>query len=335
MRLLRDGVVSVMRNINIFRYFLLFIAAFIGALLLGMGDAAAGPFTLKTAAGCGKGGIGDIFCNTTKSVQEAPGLLSGLAYLFGIVMGVWGISKLYEHVQNPQQTPIWDSLKRFLAGGCFFALPMVIEVVRNTMATDAASTFGMTGFTGKTSGAGLDAMVTALMRDVWQPFLGNALPAFCYLAGIVLVLIGINRLVKSSQEGPRGPGGFGTIMTFLAAGALFSADSMMEAWSVSLFTSDTVTTQAALQYTAGTSKVEQDHVHAVISAIIAFMAILGWISFIRGWFILRDVAEGNQQASLMAGFTHLFGGALAVNLGPLLNHVQATLGLGAYGVNFG
>lgn len=308
---------------------------------LGIGDAFAGPkgITLDTAAGCGQGGIGDILCNTTKSVQDTPGLLSGLAYLFGIVMGVWGISKLYEHVQNPQQTPIWDSLKRFLAGGCFFALPMVMQVVRNTMypsdAAATASNLGRTGFSGATSGAGLDAMLVALMRDLWQPFLTNALPAFCYLAAIILVLIGINRLVKSSQEGPRGPGGFGTIMTFLAAGALFSANGMMEAWTVSMFTDPVITSTPALQYTAGTSAVEQDHVHAVISAIIAFMAILGWISFIRGWFILRDVAEGNQQASLMSGITHLFGGALAVNLGPLLNQVQATLGLSAYGVNFG
>lgn len=328
------SVVSMRKN-KIIYSLVLCLCAFGAMLLVGVPDAlAGGGVKLKTAAGCGQGGIGDIFCNVTKSSQDVPGLLSGLSYLFGIILGVWGISKLYEHVQNPQQTPIWDSLKRFLAGGCFFALPMVIEVVRNTMYNNATSTFDMTGFNGKTTGAGLDAMVTALMRDVWQPFLGNALPAFCYLAAIILIMIGINRLIKSSQEGPRGPGGFGTIMTFLAAGALFSADGMMEAWSTSLFTTEVVTTAPALQYTAGVSATEQDHVHAVISAIIAFMAILGWISFIRGWFIIRDVAEGNQQASLMAGLTHLFGGALAVNLGPLLNQVQATLGLTAYGVNF-
>ena len=62
--------------------------------------------------------------------------------------------------------------------------------------------------------------------------------------------------------------------------------------------------------------------------------ILGWISFIRGWFILRDVAEGNQQASMMAAMTHIFGGALAVNLGPVLNAVQETFGLTAVGIEF-
>lgn len=328
-----------MKKHSFFYNVALFVGAFIGGYFLNVAAAWAtagpGPVTLSAASGCGSGGLGDVLCNTTISVADTPGLLSGLAYLFGVVLGVWGISKLYEHVQNPHQTPIWDALKRFLAGGCFFALPMVMEVVRNTMYNDAASAYDMTGFSGTTTGAGLDAMMAALMNDVWGPFLDGALPAFCYLAGIILVLIGINRLIKSAQEGPRGPGGFGTIMTFLAAGALFSADGMMEAWSVSLFAEPDIKTYASLNYTAGLGSTEQEHVQAVISSILAFMIILGWISFIRGWFIIRDVAEGNQQASLMAGITHLFGGALAVNLGPLLNSVQATLGLTKYGVGFG
>lgn len=285
-------------------------------------------------AACTNGGLGEIICNTTKSSQDVPGLLTGLSYLFGLVMGVWAISKLYEHVQNPQQTPIWDSLKRFLAGGAFFALPMVMDAAKNTITAGTAATGSMNGFTGKTSGAGLDAMMVMLVKDIWQPLLSNALPAFTYLAGIILIMIGINRLIKSSQEGPRGPGGFGTIMTFIAAGAMFSMDTLLDSFSTSMFTTDVITTKAQLQYTTGMSGPEQAHVHAVISAIIAFMAILGWISFIRGWFIIRDVAEGNQQASLMSAITHLLGGALAINLGPLLNSVQATLGLTAYGVNF-
>ena len=64
------------------------------------------------------------------------------------------------------------------------------------------------------------------------------------------------------------------------------------------------------------------------------MTIIGYISFLRGFFILKEVAEGGGQASLMAAVTHIFGGALAVNLGPLMNAVQSTLGLGTYGVVF-
>jgi len=158
--------------------------------------------------------------------------------------------------------------------------------------------------------------------------------AFCYLAGMILIIIGIMRLLKSSQEGPRGPGGTGTLMTFIVAGALLSVDAMMGAWSSSLFDTNTVANTSALSYTGGLTGEEEDHVLGVISTILIFMMILGWVSFIRGWFILRDVAEGSHNASLMAGLTHLFGGALAVNLGPLMNAVQTTLGLADYGVNF-
>ena len=37
---------------------------------------------------------------------------------------------------------------------------------------------------------------------------------------------------------------------------------------------------------------------------------------------------------MMSAITHLVGGALAVNLGPLLNAVQTTLGITDYGITF-
>ena len=42
------------------------------------------------------------------------------------------------------------------------------------------------------------------------------------------------------------------------------------------------------------------HVEAVIAPVIAFVALLGWISIVRGFFIVRGVAEGNSQASMLA-----------------------------------
>lgn len=285
---------------------------------------------------CGGAGntIGGVMCNTVVSVEMVPGLLSGLAYLFGIILGAMGIAKLYEHVQNPNQVPVWDALKRFIAGGAFFALPIIIEATINTLTAGDEMGHTETGFNvAGVSGGGLDAMVVALMADIWAP-MANLLWAFVYLAGVILLIVGISRLLKTAQEGPRGPGGIGTIMTFITAGALLSADSMLGAWTGSLFQTDTVTTYANMAFTTGMTADEVDHVHSVISAVLAFMMVLGWISFIRGWFILRGVAEGDQQASLMAGLTHLFGGALAVNLGPVMNAVQETFGLTDYGVNF-
>jgi hypothetical protein len=100
-----------------------------------------------------------------------------------------------------------------------------------------------------------------------------------------------------------------------------------------IFKSDLITTNGMLQYTDGLGGASE-HVHAVISAIIAFSIILGWISLARGLFIVRGVAEGNSQASMMAGITHLIGGVLAINLGSVINAVQETLGIEQYGIIF-
>lgn len=277
--------------------------------------------------------MGAVIINTVNSAGNLPSLIAALCYISGITLGVFGIAKIYEHVLNPHQTPVWDGLKRFAAGSGLLGLPIVVEAAWRTMNDDNIDHIEGLDFTGVTTGAGLDSMMQDLMTDIHDPLV-FAMNAFCYLAGLVLVVIGILRLLKSSQEGPRGPGGAGTLMTFIVAGALLSVDAMMGAWSSSLFSTNDVATSSVLSYTGGMTADEENHVLGVISTILIFMMILGWVSFIRGWFILRDVAEGNHNASLMAGLTHLFGGALAVNLGPLMNAVQDTLGLTGYGVNF-
>ncbi len=277
--------------------------------------------------------MGDVIYNTLDSSDELPFLLAAITYMAGLVFGVLGIIKLYEHVNDPRQTQLSEGIKRLLVGGALLALPIVVEAAYRTMNDDNINAITLGAFSGETTGEGLDSMMASLMTDIHDPLMW-ALNAFCYMAGLILVVIGILRLLKSSQEGPRGPGGAGTLMTFIVAGALLSVDAMMGAWSSSLFMTSDVANVSVLSYTGGMTAEEEQHVLGVISTILIFMMILGWISFIRGWFILRDVAEGNNNASLMAGITHLLGGALAVNLGPLMNAVQETLGLTDYGVNF-
>ena len=282
-------------------------------------------------------GVGQTICNATNGSALIAGILSLMAYLFGIVLVIWGVLKLREHVLNPQQTHVWEGVSRLVAGGAFFALPYMIEVLYTTITGVGLNNYSQSGWLGLTTGNGLDAMMVNFTADIFGPMLFT-LNFFGYIAGAVLLMIGISRLLKSAQEGPRGPGGIGTIMTFLAAAAMISLSPMIGAFSMSFFsttTGDVAATQATLAYTTGMSGIEVQHVQAVVSSILQFMIVLGVVAFLRGIYIVREVAEGSSQASLMAGITHMVGGALAVNLGPVMNAVQSTLGLGAYGVNFG
>ncbi|MCB1533001.1 MAG: hypothetical protein KDJ35_09055 [Alphaproteobacteria bacterium] len=300
--------------------------------------------------------MGSAVCSAIAHTAAAPAFLSSLSYLFGLILGVWGLLKIRDHVLNPSQTQVWEGFSRLLAGGAFFALPFVVEAVRSTVTPESLSGMGMIGglfgfgtITGYNEGdlsvcgglfggggdpAGLDVMMACMMKDMIGP-IHSMLNFFSFTAGIVLIMIGISRLVKSAQDGARGPGGIGTFMTFLAGGSLISYNEFIRGFTTSFFNNPLTLTHATMQYTDGMSAGDAEHAHTVISAILKFMIVVGLISFVRGIFIVRNVAEGNGQASLMAGVTHMVGGALAVNLGPLLNAVQTTLGLTEYGIMFG
>lgn len=286
--------------------------------------------------------MGDVICNIISGSSLIPTLLAAVSYLFGITLVVFAILKTREHVENPQQVQIWEPIKRFVAGGAFLALPIVLEAVMVSI-TGGTNDGHLNNFkvaSGSPSGGGLDAMLFFLILDIFKPML-KLVSAFSYLAGIILVMIGIGRLLKTSQEGAKGPGGIGTIFTFLVAGMLLSIDVVIGA-AVGTFFGDSFTgliggalgvsnsseiaSFGVLSLSTGSAAINS-HIESVISAVVGFMIIVGVIAFVRGIFILRDVAEGGQQASLMAAVTHIIGGAFAVNIGGVINAVQSTFGL--------
>lgn len=276
--------------------------------------------------------LGGVISSLLSSTNRVPGLFKGFSYLIGIFFGFWGIMKLKDHVESPNNTPIWDPVKRFIAGGSFFALPTVMGAAITSLTGGEGEGANYSGFNNDGAGnLGLDGMMAKFIGDIWMP-MHSIIFGFCYLAGIILIMVGISRLLKSEQDGPRGPAGIGTIMTFLVAGALLSVDKMLGASMASLFDTNISSSNGVLQYTNGMDGTELSHAHTVIAAIIGFVAIIGWISFVRGLFILRGVSEGSSQASMMAAVTHILGGALAVNLGGVIMAVQQTLGITDLGI---
>ncbi len=274
--------------------------------------------------------LGSVIKNLFTSTAGVPDLFAAFSYLFGLILGIWGIFKLKAHVENPNQVEIWDPMKRFLAGGAFFALPFMLAVVQNSLNPEGEGNLEGSSFNTKdASGTGLDGKLVDLVRDIWEPMQFLML-GFCYLAGIIFIIIGISRLLKSEQEGSKGPLGFGTVMMFLVGGVLLSINPILGAAVNSLFQTG-AENNAALTYTDGLGDGGK-HANAVIGAIMAFVSIIGFISFIRGFFIMKDVANGNGQASVMAGITHILGGALAVNLGGFIKAVQSTLGITEFGL---
>jgi hypothetical protein len=81
----------------------------------------------------------DIARNITTSIEELPGLVTGISYMMGLLLGVLGILKLKDHVENPSNTPMKDGAIRLAAGGALFGLPIVFESMLNTIGTTTNS----------------------------------------------------------------------------------------------------------------------------------------------------------------------------------------------------
>lgn len=71
--------------------------------------------------------------NITDSISGLPGLLAGVSYMIGILLGVLGILKIKDHVEQPTSVKLQDGAIRLVAGGGLFALPIVFEAMQGSI----------------------------------------------------------------------------------------------------------------------------------------------------------------------------------------------------------
>jgi hypothetical protein len=279
--------------------------------------------------------LSNAIVNVKNSWGSFQSILSSVAWLTGAGLGTIAIFKFKDHVDNPQQTPLSAGVKRMLAGGMMLSLPFMIDATRGSIFGKAAvgsNSLKNTNFTACGAGClttgGLDKMVVDVMTNIGGP-LEDLLTAFSYLSGIALLLVGISRLTKRLEEGPRGPAGFGTIMTFIASGALFSFGDSMGSFTSTVFGDNNLMTTIVINSNVLTNATDRMRIEKVLEGVEVFVMIVGYIAFIRGWFVLKNFADGQQGATMAQGLTFLFGGTLAINLGELINAIQNTVGTGA------
>ena len=82
------------------------------------------------------------FTDVTSKIQEStstlPNLISQVSYIGGIGLGVAGIFKLKQHVDNPAQVMMKDGLVRLGAGGGLLTLPYITKAMQGTVGTNSS-----------------------------------------------------------------------------------------------------------------------------------------------------------------------------------------------------
>ncbi len=276
--------------------------------------------------------LGDMVNTTYDSFIPIQAFLSSIAYILGIYSIFTGLKMARMHTESPGDArPLHIGL-RFAGGALLILTPFAANVLVTTISgggvgSSAVNVADIVGGFGAPAGAldgeGLDVTLNRLVSNVWAPLMDNLLPLFCYAAGLVLMLVALKRLALASNDGPQAPGGLGTLTTFFSAAGLMSAGYLMGVMQGSLFGANEIYQNVTLAQGANTPQAIK--AQNALWGIFVFLRIVGYISFIRGLFILRGAAEGANNASMMAASTHIIAGALLANGLRFAQVIQETI----------
>lgn len=287
--------------------------------------------------------ISDAVNNFGKNLTRFPSLFYILSYTAGVFFMAMALVKANRTINEPSRNPLSDAVKYAGAGVFLSALPVTTSILQSSLGWQNGSTLALnyrgmsaTGNGAATPAQGLDQFMVNLMKDVTEPML-SIVALFGFVAGVFLLFTGLQRLTKGVQEGPKGPAGLGTLMTFAMGSALIAFIPALKVVLNSVFGTDSVVSYPSMTRLAaqiGATDAQMVQATVVTTSLLAFLTIVGVISFARGLFMLKDTADGAQNASLMGSMSHLIAGVCCVNFGAFANMLQNTLGLTNFGIAF-
>ena len=278
--------------------------------------------------------LGDMICTAATNTGPFFGpVLSAVAYMAGAAFMVQGIYHLRGHSESPQNYPLHKSLMLLAGSALLFTLPTIVSTIITSLYTTAAGGGGFAGSCAAgavTGGPGLDAMMASFVGNIKAP-IEDLVSGIAIACGLFMIVRG---LVKASKYGfdPK-TNSINSIVSCLVFGALLmTVGDNLNYMLTSVFGSSTITTAT------GGSVLSWAFVSALgagsaqfangIAAALGFVQIIGTIAFVRGWLVLKKAVDGNGQATLAQGITHIVGGVLAINIMTFLQIMDYTFGTG-------
>lgn len=272
--------------------------------------------------------LGDIFCNVAANVGPFVNLFNWFAYAAGAYLIVQGVLHLKGYYENPNQHQLHKLIARFVGGAMLMLLPNVIGTLVQTIFF--AQGFGggfiacLPGFTSGSINVPLDVMLANFVSNIRDPFIA--------LVSIISITMGVffvvRGLVKASHYGtdPRAHS-VTSILTNLIVGAiLVSGGQILDMITASVFGFGGVLTFNSLSWTAIDQLGNTQHFKTAVEAALRFFQLIGLISFVRGFYIIKNAIEGQGQATIPQGLTHVVGGVLAINIFMFMRVMDYTFG---------
>ncbi len=269
--------------------------------------------------------LGSMTSQLYDSLLGLQTFLSMLSYILGVFFSITGFQKIRDYVDDPGRNPPLPALLRIFAAAFFIFVPSFANIIVDAISGNGVGANDVTNYIDKNAvkgnpADGLEGSLVRFVKDFGGPFLEDLIPYFSYISGLVLMLIGLKRLALANGDGPQAPGGLGTMTTFVIAAALMAFGYIMGTLQGSIFGTTDVIVSPAFKNAGGLTESSK----SAIWGVFVFLRIVGYVSVLRGLFMLRGVGEG-QNTSMVAVSTHLIAGALLANATGFVLAVQETL----------
>jgi hypothetical protein len=290
-----------------------------------------------TTAGSGSITMGEVFCNVANNLYPFIEVFNMVAYCASGVFVMQGVMHFRNHHEEPRQHPHHKTFALLGAGAILSALPSMAGMLTSTLfagADDFSTDTGLgacvetsSGTTTGSTAVGLDTMLANFIANIQDP-LETLVSVVAITLGVFLIVRGLMKAAKYGND-PR-THSITHILSNLIIGAVLVVIGQT-VWVImgSVFgdQGSSIVTFESLSWTAlNNIGGDTTHFKVALKAALTFFQLVGLISFVRGWNVIRNAVEGVGQATFAQGLTHIIGGVLALNIYLFMQMVDATLG---------
>jgi len=265
------------------------------------------------------GSVADTVVNNG-TFSSILNLISGAAYLVGIMFGIKSAVQLKDHTENSQQVKLTKPMVSMAVCGILLALPSFFGMLQSTF--DLTVGNGARGFYGLSAGSpgtanNLAEMFKAFSTNVPAMMKMVSFGAIC--AGAFLILRAILLLPQVEQGRAEGS----KVLWILISGiGLWSILPMI---TISMNTVGMSGGNAVSLINTKYSQAQDSSIDGAIAAAMVFVQLLGLIAFVRGTLILKALGE-NKDGAMGRAMTHIFGGAAAINIAWTVKLLAVSIG---------
>jgi uncharacterized membrane protein HdeD (DUF308 family) len=274
--------------------------------------------------------VGDVFCNVFENVSGMTFLISGIAWIIGAALVIRGIFDIIKRSSDPNK-PLKDGLLGICCGAAVAAFPYFIDWLQKTVYRGTnGTTFNC--LVDNTAGAGgapvpLDVMLFNFVQNISSPIV-MLMSALAIIFGASMIFYNMIKLSKFGSDAKSNS--LTPIIGSLIIGAVLMALGTTMDVSLGTLFGDGTTHGGEVQYDGIAYQpgggFDMERFDRAMRAVFIFLYIVGSLSFIRGFFILRNALEGSGQATKGQAFTHIIGGTLLVNMPNFIRIIEQSVG---------